>query len=387
MKNINRKVQAIFLACSIVLSLFGCIPVCAEAKVECISKEQAKIMAVLKIQYYIANNEKDEVSKWAWGEYVEEPIPMYSLDGKVEAYYVGVINENNESVGYVIVGANKNHAPIIEFGVCNEFYPVKVMKEIEGDKLYYLGSICYMIGKGKKIIDATDFGEVKEVKASSIKNIKVITGDYSKNWEHWENQLKNKHIRIKNNKIEEPSYKAELINRGNSRDVTGYNLPYKVMLSFPGETYHCLPLAGVNLFIYWTNRSSAYSGLRQQNDQFWKRTFAMLKSDMHTNPNSGTSPENGVNGLRTYINRCGIRCFVNYNPAADYTFYRNEIQANRPFIIDYLYASGARHAMLGLGYSNDDAFCIRVVDGDSGYAGRYYVLDNYMLGAISIELY
>lgn len=386
MRSVNERVLSGVLIITIILSFFAFLSTSVKAKEICINIETAKKIAIFKIQYYIANNEKDELSKWRWGEYIEEPIPMYSLDGNVEAYYVSVINEKKESAGYVIVGANKSHAPVIEFGVFNEFYPAVAMKKIEGDRLYYLGSVCYMVGKDDHIVDATSFGELKKVDIDSVKKNGVIREDYSNAWDYWEKQLETKHISIKDNRIEEPSYKAELVKRGNSRDVTGYNLAYKVMDSFPGETNHCLPLAGINLFIYWTNRSSSYASLRQYNDQFWKKTFRILKTDMQTDPIDGTNPDKGEEGFKTYFRRCYIRNYVEYNENADYLFCKYEINANRPIIIDYLYDPFYRHAVLGLGYSYDDVFNVRVADGYSGYAGRYYAISSF-LGVFKIEFY
>ncbi|MCR5345124.1 MAG: hypothetical protein K6E46_03615 [Lachnospiraceae bacterium] len=391
LKRVKRRLISILIICAFTITTCCGWSCFTKAKENVIGIEYAKKMATIQIQSFIVNNEKDELSKWEWGVYIEEPVPMYSPDGCIEAYYIDVVDKAKNSIGYVIVGANKAHAPIIEYGICNEFYPAAMIKELGGDTFYYLGETFYMIGNKKEIWDVSDFGKCNCVERKNMKNVKVIRSDYSESWEYWEKFINSHKIIIGDNKIDEPSYKTELVNRTRQRDVNGYNQPYTVMNAFPGEESHCFPVASVNLFIYWTRfDGSHYSVLRQPNDRQWRQTFNILKQYMHTvnssGVNGGTTPQNGVSGLTRYIRECGIHNLVQYIGNANKYTCMDEIDDGRPFIIDYEHPEFSRHAMLILGYRNESAFTMRAVDGSSGYAGRFFTIDN-MYGIVTIEMY
>lgn len=392
MKSKVKRFSAIIFVVALLIS--NCIvkKSAANAEFKSISSEQAKFMAVLQIQSYIVNCEKDAVSKWKWGIRIEEPVPMYSLTREVEAYYVGVVDERNESIGYVIVGANLTHAPIIEYNVSNMFYPEVVRQEIKMDSLYYMGGLRYWVGDYKQIVDATSFGEYKKIEYKRLCNTSVIRGNYNVAWGNWSKLLNSRRIEIKDNIITEPLYRNELIVRGSEKSVVSWNQPYKVMNSFPNKEYHCAPLAAVNLCLYWRNRCGAqYANLRKPNDNLWWNTLDELYVLMRTNQQTnGTLPGDIDNGLRQYIRTTGYRARVSMEGNACWQKAVYEINEDRPIIVGYYYpieTDMMGHAMLALGYSNINGRQIRVADGYSGYASRFLEFMDHVEYVESLEFY
>jgi hypothetical protein len=391
LRNIKTRLISLLLISTFLISVCGIMPCDVRAKEGIISTEYAKKIAVLHIQSFIANNEKDELSKWEWGVYIEEPVPMYSPDGYIEAYYIDVVDKEKTSVGYVIVGANKTHPPIIEYGICNEFYPAVMAKVLEADTFYYLGSVFYLIGNEKAVWDVSGFGSYNQIDKENLKNVKVICDNYAESWIYWEKAVNDFKVSIEDGRVNESSYTVRIFNRPRQNDVNGYNQPYTIMDAFPGEVFHCFPVASVNLFIYWTRYGgSHYSVLRQPNDRQWRHTFNILKEYENTieveGPEGGTKAEDGANGLNRYIRECGLHNFTQSIGNPDKFMCMDEIDDGRPYIIDYEHPQVSRHAMLVLGYRNESTFSFRVVDGFSGYAGRFFTIDD-MYGIVTIEIY
>lgn len=60
---------------------------------------------------------KDESISWAQGVKVEKVQELYNLDDEISAYYISLANEDGDERGYVIVSAEEDKIPIIEYAV------------------------------------------------------------------------------------------------------------------------------------------------------------------------------------------------------------------------------------------------------------------------------
>lgn len=391
----KKKILSLVIMLGLLTSCLAGMGQNVNAKGTVISEKQAKIMAILQIQTVIFSNEKDEVSKWQWGVSIEEPVPMYSLEGEIEAYYVAVVGKENEPAGYVIVGANRTHSPIIEYATAYDFYPAVVLSEKNGDNLYYMGGLSYIVGVGKELIDVSNFGEQKELEPTKRRSLKVFKEEFTEDWEYWYKLLNSKDAKIVTNSVNKVTngYRA---GRSVSVDVTSYNLNYQTMNSYLGYQNHCAPLAGTNLMIYWYRRNSyEYAELKIPNDPNWRVTFERLYRGMGTVSNGTNFGDNVPRGLKSYVEGVGLlaeTCFIRDPQWQDSKI---EIDENRPYLVGYCFSSdGSQHTMLVLGYSctrngsNDTNKKIRVADGYRGDPVRHITFSEstvHQMGTLEIS--
>ena len=111
---------------------------------ETIDEQMASKIAQKHIQSVIQLNKDQDTSNWHWGMHLGTPLKMYDLTEKISAYCFEVFDELDEDCGYVVVGANNNYAPIIEYNFKDKFYPSVEAEKRGATRVLYLGGVDYI---------------------------------------------------------------------------------------------------------------------------------------------------------------------------------------------------------------------------------------------------
>lgn len=249
---------------------------------------------------------------------VYKTTELYDFDGNQSAYLFEFSDESNNSSGYIIVAANENYAPIIEYSYEGEPFINKAIDEITGkdksfkekDKtVYYTGKLNYFIGEKGKKDEAYDItsDKAKKVKVKDIKSdFTSKLKDNSKEWKQWRDI-----VEYTNGSVPTPPIGTYITNPSDHesgyeyiayKDITGYNQVYKTTSDFRGYTNHCGPTAGTNLMIYWYNRDSNKFGRLYKNNN-WNDVFYELYVNMRTAQYNTTYDTDFDNAIYDYFNK------------------------------------------------------------------------------------
>lgn len=372
------------MLCFIIL---GMADVSSTASAESIKKNTAEQVAKTFVQNF---SSEEETGMWSQPLLIEEESKLYDMDGNVSAYAIEYTNKNQEDCGYVVVGANENYAPIIEYSQSGNFIHTN-------KKIYYLGeeSLDYYIENKN--------GDLQGIVSSDnlIEKEKDETKSASENYKSEWNSISNFEVSHENkgknlfsanppksgNELSNPYlYEKGWISIA-PIDVTKYNLKYFTTSSFVGYNSHCAPTAGTNLLYYWYNRNKGkYSSMLYQNS--WGRSFIQLYKYMNTSASSGTDEKNIATGMKKYLNKVGLKSSsVKWYPTFDFADVVYELdngKGGNPFIFclydHYLYGD---HAVLALGYMEFEykkvqsatkskySRYLRIADGWSSSANRF----------------
>lgn len=339
--------------------------------------------------------EGDNTGAWSQNLIIEREKKLYSADDEVAAYCIEYTNAGGNDCGYVVVGANENYAPIIEYAMEGDFLQT-------GRKLYYLGdeSISYYKDAGNGMLQNVLSKDEKVSKREEKQNV-PDDGEYQDEWANFDDISVEAQgdtdydDTVKKGNAHPPTSGGEITNPGsyesgwqshNSQDVKNWNLRYFSTPDFSGYDGHCAPTAGINLVYYWYNRSSTkYGNLMYANS--WNSAFAKMYSYMKTDK-YGTTDEDIASGLRKYMNAVNFgNSVVKLLDTPTWADLVGEIEGGsngRPFIFTvanhYLYSD---HAVLAVGYSEFEyantqsatgtthSRYLRIADGWTNSANRY----------------
>lgn len=291
-----------------------------------------------------------------------ETEKLYNADQEISGYLVNFKNEEGIP-GYIVVNADKEKSPIVEFSTSNE-HPLDIAKEnldLESKAYNYLGGIDYAITDEKESYILEE-GSIEKITKEDLENTEENLSNIEKeeNKEEWETILENK-----SGSSNPPT--GKLITRpadyeSNWQDCT-YDYCYKmgnnyfIMGDFPGYSKHCSPTAGTNLCKYWTLRDpDKFKKLKKNNK--WLDTFKRLYKLMGTTNNGTPTPSYNVRyGITNYFNeRIGNPCSTSSRGDCDTTsefndYIKQEINNGRPIAVilsdDEYYGN---HSMVGFGY-------------------------------------
>lgn len=191
----------------IVLCGFGVDVKADEVEID-LSIQEAKKMVWLQVNSVIEGNQ--DVGMWSSDMEVSDCKRLYDCNNNVTAYCVSFNNENGENCGYVVVGADENVAPIVEFATEGEFFSQN------NERVYYFGEYDYYVNSGKgdqlENISGNLQEEDKYISERKAKKIK-IDGDYDEEWEFFEDNYLDKKQNTVSVKVKGNSVKKLLLKR------------------------------------------------------------------------------------------------------------------------------------------------------------------------------
>lgn len=300
MKKIISLVMAFVFVVSMPTAIYA-----IEAKPERMNMEQLQVTA----SYFFWTDVSTNTSEWDSNNSFDYPIPLYSLEDELIAYYIKTLDENGEVNGYMIVNAFWDNPCVLEYG-----YGANVGIKIDNfrtsnEKIYY-----NLAGEFFTEAEYTNYNEYTEAKAEeriSEKN----EFDLAKELATPNNVLKNKINNIY----------LEMVTRKNSSERSSslnpdwdiLDLSYMPVgrytsgnLPFVGSTTWartresdypntCGPTSGTNMLIYYgkklnttlvTNRGNTIDSL-----------YEYMDTDDWGPGGWGTSMAGYRNGLEAYL--------------------------------------------------------------------------------------
>lgn len=320
---------------------------------------------------------------------------FYNSNQEVSAYYMPVIDANGTSRGYVIVSANKEEYPIIEYSFDGTFYMEEALDKIaenegistlaeENADIFYLGGLCYAtnIDKTAYIVNDSGYEKVSSLDTLETDNTNLSNGDKANIHAEWEaleivsggsNPPVGQFITAPDNY--ESGYSSKTADY-----CAGMGSSYYIMTDFSSGGV-CTPTAGTNLCLYWTRRNSGYSNLCAGT---WQNTFKRIYTLMGTSTSEGTTwPSPARTGILNYFKERGLSNTEAYYSTCTSTTHFNdyikaEINVGRPVLIAlWNDARYGNHTVLGLGYTRYmyngvySSHYIRITDGWSSTVDRY----------------
>lgn len=393
-----KKGFKVCLVISIIMSLLlSCFLVYADS--DEISLSKAKQISAA----FINSDMKVNANGWKSDIKFKDIKTMYNLDGLPSAYLVELSDKEGNDSGYVVVSANKNIVPIIEFSYDSKPFiedaitaaktktKDKYNKVKDDYKLYYLGGLDYFVeisvdDQTSGFYDISD-GMVTELDKRDLKKAEKNTINQVDTKVEWESLLKasekapmagDSNPPTSGGPITSPDLYESAYTSSSSGNVTNYNLTYKTTSDFPGYTNICAPTAGVNIAMYWYNRG--YSALYDNNN--WNTAFSNMYSYMGTTSN-GTAANKVAYGVWKYfyIDKGVDTAYYDDNNVSNADIKSSITTYNRPFLLymshQYYYCPNSAHEVLALGwkeYSYDSGYnsmYIRIADGWTNYASRF----------------
>ena len=344
--------------------LFGCMPIASAAvDASSISEVTAFSIAEHHIASLLLLGDSEDIGAWHWGMFLCRAVPMYDANDNVSSYYLACKNNNGDDIGYVVVGANTDYAPIIEYATGGQFQAVQLAEKLALNSkksasamdIYYDGSVSYFIRTGAEKFASIQNGSIEECSRSQLA-AHAITVSYAAEWVLWGPliaQSKGSNPPTSGSDISNPdSYETGYSKKTSVSVPSSTGFSFSIVGDFAG-TNHCAPLAATNLMKYYFYKDSRYSALRYNSTNSWSPTITRLYTDMQTNVGgSGTTFDNARIGLQTYISDRGYTRTVTQSTYVTISNMTAEIDSGYPFIAHYYshYLYGD-HVMFALGYT------------------------------------
>ncbi len=326
-----------------------------------VDKKDAKEIAEFQVQETIESGETD----WKSGTKVRKVYNLYDEQKQICAYAVE-LKRGDKDAGYVIVGANEEHPPIIEFNTSGKFLNEKLQSD---EYLLYDGNIDYYkvdknINQASNIENETESISVDDIETEEEKP-ETVKEEISDEWEALMEKVK-----VGNSTPPESGdvntnpaqYESGYVSTEHRIAPDAMHYQYHVMTDFgPGGI--CVPTAACNLLKYYVDRKRMKTSVLLNND--WNATFNRLKTyfktiDYGPIESQGTYMENVKPGLDKYFQDIGIQDAVTHyygcdydddNDTANWTEMKRRLDFGEPFVYavasHYLYGY---HAVLAVGY-------------------------------------
>ncbi|MFD1423663.1 C39 family peptidase [Laceyella tengchongensis] len=279
---------------------------------------------------------------------------LYDYDDSLLGYYVSVY-EGDKEVGYVVVSAREDLAPVLEAGNHGS-QTYRLLPEInKGNKIYYLGAMQYNYAKNKNELEQRVNDKKARLLIQLEKEGKKGTDQY--------NKLKDKKITpvkkdINSFKAAWKQYKSKV---SSSRSTFSAEATYKELdvpligqklSSNPNNA--CGPTTGAMIANYYKNRGYNIYGTANYGNSHQK-FIDHLKVDMGTDA-LGTSTTEYNNGMIDHFGHTNQWPYYDGFPAeGNFTWYKERIDHNEPvaFYIDLVDDGGyswTYHWVAGKGY-------------------------------------
>lgn len=328
---------------------------------------------------------------------------LYDLNDNPSAYLFELTDKNGSPNGYIVIGADKDYVPIIEYSYVGVPAIITASERakadaknnnisVKGEKLYYLQGLQYLFeiesnNDGKHTYDLT-YG-IKKINKDDYSSIKKVKDENYRR--QWDLLLSGNGSTPPTTADEYPltdpdSYESGYTSK-TTKNITSYYRTYYTTTDFEeidGTTYtnHCGPTTGTNLMLYWYNRDTTkYSSLRPTGG--WTDTFIELYDAMETGINGTTYLPDYAYSTWRYFEDRNLDCSYVYSYLNTFNSFKGDLDANRPVTLlvqGHVYYGD--HFILGLGYiiysySGSNSYYFRVADAWDGTPNRYI---NYYVG-------
>ncbi len=397
MKKIKRTIACVMTVVMFLVNssaVFAAQDEAAGNNVRIISMKEAEQAATIHIKNVMSTNEE---SLWNTGVKIGVRRAIFDNKNRLECYYFGIKDKDNNDCGYVITGANTSMYPIIEFAEEGEsFLDVSIEHVVEkvndmeqtdlsskNCKLYYMGDMNYAVeckvnSNDSKIYDITT-SDIVEMEEVCQKEEEIQEQDYSDMWEIY--------LDMSTRGSNPPDNEEEFITNPNNYEsgyedskyymVDGGFIYYNVMDDFSSGKV-CYPTTATNLCKYWYLRNpSKYGDLFLNcswNDVFWEM-FELMETDKEV----GTYDSYVEDAYRLYFYDRGLGCRAYlYYGTNNGIYVAQELDNNRPcHLIVHGHQMYGNHGVVALGYSQftySNGSCstyIRIADGWTNYPSRY----------------
>ena len=343
-----------------------------------IQKREAKEIANFHLNVAEDHREgrRTKENKWSDDTKISKTYPLYDSEEKLCAYAFE-LKDSGEDAGYVVVGANEEYSPIIEYATSGKFYDGELK---ESEYLLYDGTLGYY-----KTSETSDVVSDIRDKGHTCKKVKTRQSR-EKHTEEWQNISEQLTMATSSNP---PSSGDAITNPGayesgyvtvNHGEARNYDLvTYFSMLDFPGYTNHCAATATTNLLLYWNERKTQKVNLMKGS---WSNTLSYFVN-YFTN-HGGTWLWNVETGLEEYFDEIGVSTdVVSYWDigSTDWEEMKYRLDFGEPFIYcvrNHYYYGGnqSAHAVLALGYK-EYVYSTTQSATNSNYSGYLCVADGW----------
>lgn len=341
---------------------------------------------------------KDESISWAQGVKVEKVQELYNLDDEISAYYISLANEDGDERGYVIVSAEEDKIPIIEYAVNGEsFLDVayedvmknKNARSIQSKKTYYLGNQIYAF-ELKEDGDSSFYKILDDgVSQCSISDLTMESDEKNLKYKNiWNNYKQEYNNLSKNGNVtrgSNPPDDGGFITKPSDYE-SGYNNYFAYTISNGWQAYFimtdfsyggvCAPTAATNLCYYWALRNQSQYGALCNGT--WAGTYNSLYEYMETSDDSGTYDVDVAPAYERYFNERGFSCSSNFYKGTDSgLLVINELNKDRPcHLMVHSHNTYGDHSVVAIGYEyynygGEESSYIQIVDGWTRLPERY----------------
>lgn len=349
-----------------------------------IKRDEAKEIAGfhLKAAGDKIKKEKTKENNWSDDTKIRKTYSLYDSEEKVCAYAFE-LEDNGEDAGYVVIGANEEYSPVIEYATSGRFYDGELT---DSEYLFYDGALGYY-----KATEESDVISDIRNEGHTYKKVEEEI-EREKHTEEWEDIREQLSVGGSSNPPTSGDY---MTNPGdyesgyvamNHTEVKSYDkVRYFADYDFPGYTFQCIPVAATNLLLYWNERKTQKVNLMKGS---WSNTFSILHTYFKTSPEKeGTNMGDVKPGLEKYFNDIGVStAVVSYwdAGATDWDRMKYKLDYGEPFI--YLlrkHYNYGNHGVLALGYreyvystnqskiNSKYSRYLCIADGHSNSADRY----------------
>lgn len=344
-----------------------------------IQKREAKEIANFHLNVAEDHREgkRTKENKWSDDTKISKTYPLYDSEEKLCAYAFE-LKDSGEDAGYVVVGANEEYSPIIEYATSGKFYDGELK---ESEYLLYDGTLGYY-----KTSETSDVVSDIRDKGHTCKKIKTRKSreKHTEEWQNISEQL------ILDSSSNPPTSGDAITNPGayesgyvavNHGEARNYNLvTYFSTLDFPGYSNHCTPTAATNLLLYWNERKTQKVNLMKGS---WSNTFSMLYNYFGTAQNNGTYFGDVKPGLDRYFDEIGVATdIVSYwdEESTNWESMKYRLDFGEPFLYSmcnqYYYTKQGRHTVLALGYM-EYVYSTKQSVTNSNYSGYLCIADGW----------
>ena len=365
----KKILLSLLIAFALILSV---MPMQSAAK----SDDNLSLQKFIAWYHIKADVESNESSGWSDTTIITKEAELYDLDGNISSYTY-YLKDKGKNNGYIIIGASRKYAPIIEFSY--DGIPVADMIEEVGKAEYkknsfkklYIGGYDYYLESDSEIYDLkTNNFKIKSKKefAEFTESIEPAAELYEEQWNYYQDTMTGDSNPpdgvIINPYTGESGYLST-----SSYDVDGYAKYYFDTSYFSGYSDHCAPTSAINLMLYY--------GYQYNNS--WTTSFELMYDYMDTNVyGTGTTADNLEDGLEAYLTTVGEFDSVSQVSNPSVSTMITEINNDYPFIFNvYGHNEYGDHSMLSVGYIKFNYYYgitstyLRVADAWSRSFNRY----------------
>lgn len=384
-----KKIISLVMAFVFVVSMSTAI-YATEVEPEKMNMEQLQVAA----SYFFWTDVSTNVSEWETNNSFDYPIPLYSLEDELIAYYIKTLDENGEVNGYMIVNAFWDNPCVLEYGYGSSAGEKIDEYLLDGQKVYYnlAGEFfteqdqnIYMASKNDKTFtknrantndEVIDLVEILSVPDHALKS--TINAFYE---EHERNSVS------RSGANGYPNWNILGLNYMPSGRYSSGNLPYVgstswAIMSQGDYNNSCGPTSGTNMLIYYGKKLGVTFVTNKGN------TINSLYDYMGTDDwglgDWGTSAAGYTSGLKAYVNANFSNRTVTTNTYSTYSWTSVKSNITNGYMVAaYLehpngLTSGGAHYVNYVGwrnYEDNGANYIRIIT-QWDASDDFYVLHN-----------